>query len=255
MQSGRSVKSSRELDEPIDAEQGCCFLFMTRSILSWWSIVFVVQGFLRDVSAADDEQSRSVVLPHEEMAAADRRADASGRKPETPAPTVEDKSGWDWLPTLDWNFRFQKDRPNFSINSTIYAWHFDPETGPFEEPLNDWPLGIGFNYELVRDPDWIWAVNADIVFFDSNDDFAGDIGTSVQWHNPVVDVGMQFMILYKRNFENEWGVPIGPALFPYLQREFEFFAVRMYWIPPVRKASDNQVFFQIQVPIGTTNGI
>jgi len=189
------------------------------------------------------------------MAAADREAEAAAAAAAASDAPVEDKSGWDWLPTLDWDFRYKRDQPNFSINATVYAWHFDPDLEPFEESLNDWPVGIGFNYELVRDTDWIWAVNADIVPFDSTRDFAADIGTSIQWRNPVVDVGAQFMILYKRNFVDAFGVPLGPALFPYLHREFEYFATRIYWIPPVRAASDNQIIIQFQIPLGTTPGI
>ncbi|MEO0796555.1 MAG: hypothetical protein AAFX93_15400 [Verrucomicrobiota bacterium] len=219
------------------------------------TIVLLVSLAAGSLTWAQDSSS-SRPLPHEEMATQDAQdTQQVGATIANPGHEVHDSDGWDWLPTLDWEFRFKEDQPNFAINATIYAYHFNPELEPFEEPLNDWTWGIGFNYELIRDPDFIWSVNADIVPFDSTRDFAADIGTSIQWHNPVVDVGAQFMILYKRNFENEWGVPVGPALFPYLQREFDFFALRMYWIPPVRKASDNQVIFQVMVPIGTTSGL
>lgn len=222
----------------------------------------ILTAFILTLASAGMLHAEDVphALPHQEMAASDQLAkeQAAERANQSthanPKLSVDSSDGWSWLPNIDWDFRYKENQTNFAINGTIYAYHFNPDLEWHEEPLNEWTWGIGFTYELIRDPDYIWSVNADIIPFDSTRDFAADIGTSIQWHNPVVDVGAQFMILYKRNFENEWGIPVGPALFPYLHREFEYFAIRMYWIPPVRAASDNQVIFQIQVPIGTTNG-
>lgn len=219
---------------------------------SFIALITLLAGF----SLVSAQENTPHALPHEEMAASDQLAEQQAAQATiaNPGAPVQESDGWDWLPTLDWDFRYKEDQPNFAINGTIYAYHFNPDLEWYEEPLNEWTWGVGFTYELIRDPDYIWSVNADIIPYDSTRDFAADIGTSIQWHNPVVDIGAQFMVLYKRNFETEWGIPVGPALFPYLHREFEYFALRMYWIPPVRAASDNQVIFQIQVPIGTTNG-
>jgi len=152
-------------------------------------------------------------------------------------------------PKMDWTFTIDPDRPNLFLNLNGYAWHFE-KGDESEEKVNDWPLGVGLTYELKRKKDYIWTVDGDLFFVDSNNDFAAAVASSILWRTGFIDIGARGGILYKQNFVDDWGVPLAPVILPFLQWESRYFAIKVIYIPPVRKSTDEQLFFQILVPLG-----
>jgi len=146
--------------------------------------------------------------------------------------------------------KISPDRPNLFLNLNGYAWHLN-KGDESEEEVNDWPLGLGLTYELRRKKNYIWTVDGDLFFVDSNNDFAAALGSTILWRNKIVDLGLRGGLLYKQNFVDDFGVPLGPVLLPVLQRDFGTFSLKIVYIPPVRKATDEQFFFQILIPLGS----
>ncbi len=174
-----------------------------------------------------------------ENEASDTREASSGKEP-------PDTGGED---DFEWSLRIRPEKRNLFLNLNGYAWHFN-KGDESEEKVNDWPFGVGMTYELRRREDYIWTVDGDLFFVDSNRDFAAAAGSSIFWRTPLVDLGLRGGLLYKKNFEEDWGVPLGPVLFPVLQWELKYFALKVLYIPPVRKSTDQQLFFQVLIPLG-----
>ncbi len=45
-------------------------------------------------------------------------------------------------------------------------------------------------------------------------------------------------------------MPLAPVIFPTLQWDLEFLALKVVYIPGIRKSTDQQLFFQILIPLG-----
>jgi len=150
---------------------------------------------------------------------------------------------------FEWGFKIRPDQPNLFLNLNGYAWHLN-KGDESEEEVNDWPFGLGLTYELRRKKDYIWTVDGDLFFVDSSNDFAAALGSTILWRTKIVDIGARGGLLYKQNFVDEWGFPLGPVLLPVLQRDFGYFSVKVVYIPPVRKSTDEQLFFQVLIPLG-----
>ncbi len=170
-------------------------------------------------------------------------ADPGAENP--PEDEVEAKGGEDF----EWGFKIRPDQPNLFLNLNGYAWHLN-KGDESEEEVNDWPFGLGLTYELRRKKNYIWTVDGDLFFVDSNNDFAAAAGSTILWRTKIVDIGARGGLLYKQNFVDDWGFPLGPVLLPVLQRDFGYFSVKVVYIPPVRKATDEQFFIQLLIPLG-----
>jgi len=96
------------------------------------------------------------------------------------------------------------DQPNLFLNLNGYAWHLK-KGDESEEEVNDWPLGLGLTYELRRKENYIWTVDGDLFFVDSNNDFAAAFGSTILWRTKWISLGLRGGLLYKPNFVDEWG--------------------------------------------------
>lgn len=152
-------------------------------------------------------------------------------------------------PGFEWGLKIRPDQRNLFLNLNGYAWHLK-KGDESEEKVNDWPLGLGLTYELKRKKSYIWTVDGDLFFVDSNNDFAAALGSTILWRTKIVDIGLRGGLLYKQNFVDEWGFPLGPVLLPTMQRDFKYFSLKVVYIPPVRKSTDEQFFFQVLIPLG-----
>jgi len=150
---------------------------------------------------------------------------------------------------FEWGFQIRPEKRNLFLNLNGYAWHLE-KGDESEETVNDWPLGVGLTYELRRREDYIWTVDGDIFFVDSNRDFAAAVGSSIFWRTRFVDIGLRGGLLYKQNFAEDWGVPLAPVILPVLQWELKYFALKVIYIPGLRKETDEQFFFQVLIPLG-----
>lgn len=148
-----------------------------------------------------------------------------------------------------WTFRIRPDKPNLFLNLNGYAWHFK-KGDESEQKVNDWPLGFGLTYELKRKKNYLWSVDGDLFFTDSNNDFAAALGSTILWRTGWIDIGARGGLLYKQNFVDDSGFPLGPVLLPTLQWELRYFALKVVYIPGIRKETDEQLFFQILFPLG-----
>ncbi|MFP4352715.1 MAG: hypothetical protein ACLFRP_07975 [Puniceicoccaceae bacterium] len=146
-------------------------------------------------------------------------------------------------------FRIRTDRPNLFLNLNLYSWHFK-KGDESEERVNDWPLGLGLTCELRRRANYIWSADGDLFFEDSNRDFAAALSSTFLWRTRFGNFGVRGGLLYKNNFIEDWGVPLGPVIFPVAQWEFKRFALKVLYIPGVRKSTDQQLFFQMLIPLG-----
>jgi len=87
------------------------------------------------------------------------------------------------------------------------------------------------------------------VFKDSNREIAYAAGFSVRksflsWYEWGVTMGLT----HKKNLERDTGWPIFPYALPFLQTAFEApVNLRLVWIPPVRKSTDNQLILQVLI--------
>lgn len=132
----------------------------------------------------------------------------------------------------------------FHINGLTI--HFDkrPEPG---ETMNDYLFGTGFTWDFYRGSRWTFAVEFD-AFLDSNEEISAILGPSVRVRLiPMVEVGATAMAMYKEAFDRDYGFPILPMALPFVQVGFEYVQLRMYYIPPVRRSTDEQLTFQLLV--------
>ncbi len=124
--------------------------------------------------------------------------------------------------------------------------HFDkrPEPG---ETVNDYLFGTGFTWDFHRGSRWTFAVEFDI-FWDSNEEISAILGPSARVRLiPMVEVGATAMAMYKEAFDRDYGFPVLPMALPFVQIGFEYVQLRMYYIPPVRRSTDEQLTFQLLV--------
>jgi len=124
--------------------------------------------------------------------------------------------------------------------------HFDKRPDP-GETVNDYLFGSGFTWDFYRGTRWTFALELD-VFLDSNEEISGIFGPSARVRLiPLVEVGVTAMAMYKEAFDRDYGFPVIPMALPFAQVGFEYLQLRMYYIPPVRRSTDEQLTFQLLV--------
>lgn len=124
-----------------------------------------------------------------------------------------------------------------------YAHHFAVNDA------NDHLLGLGYTqyrrtYGRVIPA---WEVDA---FQDSGKKFAAYVGHS--WTVPFryFSAGLTGAIMYHHNFAAHNRLKTMPVAFPYLETRGTRLKARLYYVPPVRRASDEQVALQVMLPFG-----
>lgn len=75
-------------------------------------------------------------------------------------------------------------------------------------------------------------------------------GYSAVWKFGVLNAGATAAIMYHRNFHRENRFGILPVALPFVETGVRRVKVRIYYIPPVRRASDEQIAVQLMVGLG-----
>jgi hypothetical protein len=109
---------------------------------------------------------------------------------------------------------------------------------------NDNLLGLGFTYYTRTSGRVLTAWEAD-GFEDSGKQFAGYAGYSWTVPTRIVSFGLTAAVMYHRNFKAQNDLGVLPVAFPYLETRGKFVKLRVYYVAPVRKASDEQVAAQL----------
>jgi len=113
---------------------------------------------------------------------------------------------------------------------------------------NDLLLGSGITWYTRYDDRLQAAWEAD-AFADSARKLSAYAGYSVALPFHGVAVGATAAIMYHRNFVAENRYRTLPVAFPFLEAGTRKFKVRLYYVPPVRRASDEQFAVQLLLPI------
>lgn len=113
---------------------------------------------------------------------------------------------------------------------------------------NDALLGFGFTYYRRGYGRFLPAWEGD-VFQDSARKPSVYLGHS--WTMPTrrVSFGVTAALMYHRNFAAYHSAGIMPVAFPFLETRGSRVKARVYYIPPIRKASDQQIAVQIMAPL------
>jgi len=128
-----------------------------------------------------------------------------------------------------------------------YSIHFDKQPDP-GETVNDYLLGLGGAVEFDTKGPLIWDISLD-VFNDSNEEISVTFGPTVQY--PLADwlgIGAAGFIMYKEAFQRDYNFPILPVPLPFLEGKTKYVHLRMFYIPPVRRSTDEQLVFQLRIP-------
>jgi hypothetical protein len=112
---------------------------------------------------------------------------------------------------------------------------------------NDSLFGVGLTKYTRLDRTLITAWEAD-AFQDSARQLSAYVGYS--WTAPTrwVSVGLTVAVMYHRNFLAEDSLGVLPVAFPYLETRGRGLKLRVYYVAPVRRASDEQVAVQLMLP-------
>lgn len=124
------------------------------------------------------------------------------------------------------------------IHLNGYSHHFAADDA------NDQLLGLGYTHYRRRYGPVIPAWEFD-VFQDSGKKLSTYVGHS--WTVPFkhLSAGVTAAVMYHRNFAAHNRLSTAPVAFPFLESRSERLKVRVYYIPPVRRASDQQIAVQI----------
>lgn len=130
--------------------------------------------------------------------------------------------------------------------------HLNGYTHHFEAPdANDNLLGVGATWYVKKWGRIARAWEADL-FQDSGRKLSGYVGQSLTYRGRFANAGVTAALMYHRNFakQNRWSVL--PVALPYAELPLGKFSLRAYYIPPLRRGSDQQIAFQVLVPMGAT---
>jgi len=109
---------------------------------------------------------------------------------------------------------------------------------------NDQLLGLGYTHYRQRYGRVIRAWELD-VFQDSARKFSGYVGHS--WTVPFkhFSAGVTGAVMYHRNFAAQNKLKTLPVAFPFLETRGTRLKARLYYVAPVRRASDQQIALQL----------
>jgi hypothetical protein len=133
--------------------------------------------------------------------------------------------------------------------SQTRGWlHLNGYTHHFDAPgANDQLWGAGFTWYTRTYGAMVTAWEAD-VFQDSGRKLCayagGSLTTPTRWGN----FGVTGALMYHRNFAKQTPMKILPVALPFWETRGERLKLRIYYIPPVRSRTDQQISFQLLVP-------
>lgn len=123
-----------------------------------------------------------------------------------------------------------------------YTYHF------VAQDCNSWLLGSGLTW-YTHDSDRLrtaWEADA---FEDSARKLAAYAGYSVVLPFRWVGFGATGAIMYHRNFVAEDRLRILPVVIPFLEFGQSKWKLRVYYVPGVRRRTDEQVSVQLLIPL------
>lgn len=133
--------------------------------------------------------------------------------------------------------------------SEVRTWiHLNGYTHHFAaSDANNRLFGLGFthydrNYGRVR------AAWEGDLFQDSACKPSGYLGRSWTFPVPFVSLGVTGAVMYHRNFAAQNRYRLLPVALPFLETRGGRLKVRAYYVPPVRRASDEQIALQLMLP-------
>jgi hypothetical protein len=123
-----------------------------------------------------------------------------------------------------------------------YSHHFAAKDA------NDNLLGLGFTQYRRRYGRVIPAWEFD-AFQDSGKRLSTYVGHS--WTVPFkrASVGVTGALMYHRNFAAQNRLSVLPVAFPFVETRGTRVKARVYYVPPVRRASDQQLAVQLMCPL------
>lgn len=140
-------------------------------------------------------------------------------------------------------------KPSRQLHINGYALHITND-----DDVNEFVVGLGLTWDIKRvDIDWLNLTDVVIAFDgdvlkDSNYEWSVGVGVSLRKSVGVFEVGALAGLTYKKNLQEDSGFPIFPYVLPFIQSNLDHrLNVRVVWIPPVRKSTDNQLVFQLLV--------
>lgn len=113
---------------------------------------------------------------------------------------------------------------------------------------NDQLLGVGYTHYRRRYGRIIPAWEFD-AFQDSGKKFSAYVGHSWTFPFQYFSAGLTGAIMYHRNFAAQNRMNTLPVAFPFLETRGARLKARLYYVPPVRRASDQQIALQFMLPI------
>jgi len=136
---------------------------------------------------------------------------------------------------------FTKHRGWVHLNG--YSHHFAVEDA------NDQLLGIGYTHyrRLYGHVIPAWEFDA---FQDSGKKLSTYVGHSWTFPLKYFSAGLTGAVMYHRNFAAHNRMSTLPVAFPFLETRGENLKARLYYVPPVRRASDQQVALQLMWAFG-----
>ncbi len=124
-----------------------------------------------------------------------------------------------------------------------YSHHFDAPDA------NNALFGAGFSWYVKRYGRTVQAWEGD-VFLDSGRKVSGYFGRSLILPlGRFGGAGVTGALMYHRNFAKYNRANLMPVALPFFETGGEAMKLRIYYVPPVRSASDHQVAFQIMLPV------
>jgi len=141
-------------------------------------------------------------------------------------------------------------KPSRQLHINGYSYHIHSDS----RDANDFLVGLGLTWDIKRvDLNWLKLTDVVIafegdVFKDSGYEWALGAGISLRKAVSVFEIGVSCGLTYKKHLYEEHGSPLFPYALPFIQSNFDHrINVRVTWVPPVRKETDNQVLFQLLV--------
>lgn len=141
------------------------------------------------------------------------------------------------LPVLGLGQETFTDRPVW-VHLNGYAHHMSAKDA------NDNLFGLGLTYYTRTSGKFLTAWEGD-AFQDSGKQLAAYAGYSWTVPTRIVSFGLTAAVMYHRNFKAQNDLGVLPVAFPFLETRGRHLKLRVYYVAPVRKASDEQFAAQV----------
>ena len=122
-----------------------------------------------------------------------------------------------------------------------YSHHFNaPDAQPFL-----WGIGVTHYTQMSGPVARSWEAD---MFRDSAGKPSGYVGHTWTVPTGFLSLGVTGAVMYHRNFKAQNRAGVLPVLLPFAETRGSKLKFRIYYVPPVRKASDQQLAVQVLLP-------